>query len=119
MTCNCADLVDEKLAAVNTRLGYMFGVAPLGGSRARSITTVRVATEKLDAAKRGAARAVAAIFCPFCGTRIVPELPAGGLGHEKHTARIARHYDQHALFALTRVPIERGAISTNFPLWHV
>ena len=117
MACNCSDLVDEKLAKVNTRLGYMFGLAPLGGSGARMVTTVRVATEKLDTSKRAAARAVAAIFCPFCGVRIVPELPAI-LRREEHTARITRHYNQHSLAALAGVPIERNAVSTNFPLWH-
>lgn len=128
--CNCSTLVDEKLAARNTRLAYMFGIMPLQSktgnmSNAQMLTTVQVATVKLHPQKRGNPIAVAALYCPFCGerlgsfTNIAPGISLKRVATDsgkEYTARIARHYDQLALRALASFPIERRAPSANFPL---
>lgn len=121
MGCNCIDRVDAALAPRNTRIGVMFGVMPVSKSRATTILAPQVVTVKADPKKRGAVRAVAAIFCPFCGVRIVDELRAGrdGFRDKEHAAGIAGAHDEKSFLALARIPVERRAVSTSFPLWHV
>jgi hypothetical protein len=111
MTCVCADLVDKKLAPRNTRLSYMFGIMPLGKHQARALVAVQITTVKIDEKKRGKPVAVAAQFCPFCGVALAADR------NKQSATGIARAHNQEAFAALARVPVERRAPSTNFPLW--
>lgn len=63
MTCNCIDIVNEKLATRNTRLVQAMcfdGTAPL-----------MIETEQIEKG-RGKAKACGMFptFCPFCGVKI-------------------------------------------------
>lgn len=115
MTCKCGEMVDKRLAGLNTRLSYMFGIMPIGRHQAVMVTSVQIATVKINEKKRGKAIAVAAQFCPFCGLCNSCGLSADS--HKKDATRITCANDQKPFAALARVPVERAAPSTNFPLW--
>ena len=70
--CNCANEVNEQLAerGANTRLAFAFQITKDMGL----IDRLLVGVEKVDKAKRKPPMAVCASFCPFCGTKLEPEV---------------------------------------------
>ncbi len=64
MTCKCVDLVDEKLAAQNTRIAHVFSIGKEVGM------LIGIVTEKVDKTIRGRPLHVHATFCPFCGVKL-------------------------------------------------
>lgn len=68
MTCNCIEVINEKLASRNTRLtqALVFGDCPHDG--------LMLETEQIERG-RGKPKAAAMFltYCPFCGTKYEQE----------------------------------------------
>jgi len=65
MTCNCIEVMDEKLSERNSKLevGFTFGTAERPGYVFPAFTTSKI--DKRNRDKVG----VIPTFCPFCGTK--------------------------------------------------
>jgi hypothetical protein len=71
MTCNCIEIVNEKLKEHNTRiLEPMF----IGGDQTRRVF---IETEQIEKGRgKQKASAMFATYCPFCGVVCREEAPA-------------------------------------------
>lgn len=108
--CKCAELADKKLALYNTRLSYMFGIFQRDNNGGQMVTTLQVATVKVDPRLRGNPRAVGATFCPFCGKKVMPAsatAAAAARSREQHAAGVLGHYNKLTFGALAALPIKR------------
>ncbi len=77
MACTCIEEMNGKLAEHNTRImgTICWPRDPETGASGQPYDTITIQTEKIWPRKRERASALAT-FCPFCGTRYVPETPS-------------------------------------------
>jgi hypothetical protein len=70
--CDCIDLTNKALVEHNTEMGLDFHI---DRETVRVNTSVSLTTRLIEK-KRGARPiSILATFCPFCGTRYLPEAP--------------------------------------------
>lgn len=68
MPCDCIEVMDAKLADLNTKISVTFGF-PRDGSP--SYVLPHIQTEKIDTKKRGSTALAIPSYCPFCGVAYV------------------------------------------------
>jgi hypothetical protein len=71
MSCNCIKEMDAQLLPHNTKLEITFGFSRVDGS---SSIYPLISTTKVEKRVRKGPALALPTFCPFCGTRYIPEI---------------------------------------------